>query len=80
MSDNYVLEWSESQRAFHIQEAAEMIEKNIDAFMNNRSSDYIVICIAPLDICEKRADILRHYLKHRKSGSTQGEFNNRAIH
>lgn len=65
MSDNYVLEWSQSQNAFHIQEAKISVEKNLNSMIDDRPSDYIPLCIATRAECEKQADRFRHYLAKR---------------
>lgn len=41
----YVLLYSESQRCFHIETVAAMIDKNIRMYLNGVSSDYIALAI-----------------------------------
>lgn len=40
---DYVLEWSQSQKCFHIETLEEAMEGNREAFKANRQSDFIII-------------------------------------
>ncbi len=39
----YVVEWSKKQDSYHIQTLEEMVASNMEAFLENRDSDFIVI-------------------------------------
>lgn len=69
---NYVLEWSRKQNAFHIQEAALMVNKNLSAMIDDRASDYIVLGIGPRAEIDKLADKYRHYLARREAEKILG--------
>ena len=69
MSDQWVLEWSKRQNAFHIQEVAGMVEKNLNAMLNNQGGDYIVLCVGTRGEVDKQADRFRHYLMQRENAS-----------
>ena len=62
---NCVLEWSQRQNAFHIQDEDTAIEKNLNALLDNRKSDYIVICRGTRRDCERQAGRFRAYLVRR---------------
>tara|TARA_R110000782_G_scaffold268695_1_gene365630 strand:- start:57 stop:275 length:219 start_codon:yes stop_codon:yes gene_type:complete len=66
MTDNWVLEWSKRQNAFHIQEEQRAVEKNLNNLLNNEGSDYITLCIGSRTKCDRAADKYRHYLMDRE--------------
>jgi hypothetical protein len=43
----FVVEWSFSQRCFHVQEIEEALEQNLDVFRRHSGADYIPIGIYP---------------------------------
>ena len=64
--NNYVLEWSCRQNAFHIQEENLAIEKNLNHLLDNNKTDYIVICRGTREQCDHQAKRFRAYLMRRE--------------
>lgn len=62
----YALLYSESQRYFHIETVAAMIDRNIRMYLDNRRGDYVTLAIGSTveelreikrQLVEKRADV-----------------------
>ena len=51
----WVLLWSQSQRALHVEPLAEMLRSNLRAFIANRSMDYVPLFIGSDDACRAAA-------------------------
>lgn len=50
ISDLYVVEWSEQQRAFHVTTVPEMLAANSEVFLSERDSaesDWLVVAVEP---------------------------------
>ena len=50
ISDLYVVEWSEQQRAFHLATVPEMLAANAEVFLSERDSaesDWLVVAVEP---------------------------------
>jgi len=43
MEDSFVIEWSASQKAFHLHKASEMLERNLSNLISSRNSDFVPI-------------------------------------
>lgn len=65
MKDQYVLEWSQQQNAFHIQPLKSLLDANAKCFATNTSHQYMTLLIGSEHECEKAADDLRARLKVR---------------
>lgn len=58
--NDFVLEWSQSQSCFHIEQLEDALKRNCEAFADNRQSDYIIL-LSGLShrMASAAADILR---------------------
>ena len=65
-AEQWVLEWSAKQNAFHIQLASWAEEKNLNNLLDNRGHDYIMICIGSREKCDKQAARFRKLLVERE--------------
>lgn len=65
MKDQYVLEWSKQQNAFHIQPLAYLLAQNQECFINNKTHQYITLMIGSGDACSSMARSWRHWLHER---------------
>jgi len=54
----FVLEWSKSQKCFHIDSFAKCLKINLEAAMLNYNCDYIPIFMGTEDECDRVADQL----------------------
>ncbi len=43
MNDSFIIQWSESQKVFHLQLASEMIKHNLDNLICGRTNDFVPI-------------------------------------
>jgi hypothetical protein len=43
MEDSFVIEWSASQKTFHLQRASEMFQRNLDCLICGRKNDFLPI-------------------------------------
>ncbi len=66
MSRTYVLLWSHSQCAFHIEPHADMLDANALAFKEDRRMDYVALMAGTDDECHRMADKLRPILRKRQ--------------
>lgn len=57
-NETFVVLWSNRQKSFHINTLGEMIEENLRAFHDGRSSDYVVLGIA--DSYREAAEMIVH--------------------
>lgn len=64
-NNTYVLEWSQKQNSFHVQQLSASVKGNQRAFMQNRSCDYIVLHVGTEQECSNTADMLRPTLVNR---------------
>jgi len=64
--DLFTLEWSKKQNAFHIQAALLTVEKNLNALLGDKSTDYVTLMIGTRDECEVIQKRYRHKLKKEK--------------
>lgn len=61
----YVLEWSKKSNGFHVQPLSDLLAKNQELFLSDRSHDYILLMVGPLDTVTKMAETHRHVLDGR---------------
>jgi len=66
MKDQYVLEWSQQQNAFHIQTLDNLLKTNAKCFAANKAHQYMTLLIGSEDECSKAANELRDTLKVRE--------------
>lgn len=66
MGDLWVLLWSQSQCALHIEEAGRMMKANAAAFREDRRMDYVPLHIGSAAECHQWADALRPTLHQRQ--------------
>ena len=66
MGNIMVLEWTKKQNAFHIQSMEVCAEKNLNALLDNQSSDYIPIYFGTDDECRVVASRWRRKLQQRE--------------
>ncbi|ECJ2444976.1 hypothetical protein FNI96_20875 [Salmonella enterica subsp. diarizonae] len=66
-ADLYVLLYSESQKCFHIETVAAMIDKNVRMYLDGRSGDYVTLTFGSTveelreirrQLVEKRGDVV----------------------
>lgn len=62
---SHVLLWSKRQNALHIEPVETMISSNRRAYRDNRSCDYIVLALGPIEEMHKTADACRGTLMGR---------------
>lgn len=62
----YVLLWSQSQNAFHIERTLDMLEANRRAFLEDRRMDYVAVLHGTRDECSDLADQTRDVLCKRE--------------
>lgn len=62
----YVLEWSKKSNGFHVQPLANLLTKNQELFMADRSHDYILLMVGPFETVTKMAETHRHVLEERE--------------
>ncbi|MGZ8227181.1 MAG: hypothetical protein ACXWT3_11155 [Methylococcaceae bacterium] len=43
MEDSFIIEWSASQKAFHLHKASEMLERNLSNIISGHNSDFVPI-------------------------------------
>lgn len=43
MEDSFVIEWSASQKAFHLHKASEMLERNLSSLISGLKNDFVPI-------------------------------------
>lgn len=67
----WVLLWSASQCAFHIESVADMLDANRSAFAEDRRMDYVPLAVGTEDHCHAAADALRPTLRDRQQGREQ---------
>lgn len=66
MTETWVLLWSRSQCAFHLETVDDMLKANRAAFDGDRRMDYVPLVIGQRAECEKAADALRPVLVERQ--------------
>lgn len=67
MKDQYVLEWSKKQNAFHIQPLISSLANNQAAFIEDKpTTDYIVLMVGEKEACHTMADNHRYKIKSRE--------------
>lgn len=66
MNDQWVLLWSQSQCAFHIEPLDAMLKTNAGAFRADRRMDYVPLHIGTPSQCHTMADALRSTLHARQ--------------
>lgn len=66
MGDKWVLLWSQSQCAFHIEQVKDMAKANAAAFNEDRRMDYVVLHIGTRDEVDHLADHLRPTMRKRQ--------------
>jgi len=67
-NETHVLEWSQKQNAMHIHPVAVAIEKNLQLFFANRSSDFIVLYTGNRSECNRVKVTLMYKLQARDPG------------
>jgi len=50
MNEMFVVEWSSSQKQFHIHALGEMLKSNLRAAVNGRDSGYVPVAIARTEV------------------------------
>jgi len=65
MKNQWVLEWSQKQNAFHIQPLSASLARSQEMFLENKTHQYITLMVGEKNICEKMADDHRHRLDER---------------
>ena len=63
---DYVLLWSQSQCALHIEAVGDMLRSNHSAFVDDRCMDYVSLFFGTHDECSHSADSIRHVMKSRQ--------------
>jgi hypothetical protein len=66
----WVLLWSQSQNALHIEKVGDMQRTNIDAFAENRRMDYVMLAMGNRDAVDAAADTVRPVV-HARSEARQ---------
>ncbi|WP_240224556.1 hypothetical protein [Rheinheimera hassiensis] len=46
LQGKWVVEWSEIQQQFHVDTLETTLKRNLQAFINDRPSQYVILCIA----------------------------------
>lgn len=74
-SDQWVLEWSARQNAFHIQTLSETLSTNRRWYSENltTTNDYRILLVASKDECHLAADNARRTLQERESAQKDGK-------
>ena len=67
MKDQYVLEWSQQQNAFHIQPLKSLLDANAKCFATNTSHQYMTLMIGSSEACSRMADHWRPRLYDRSN-------------
>lgn len=63
----WVLLWSQSQNALHIESFGAMLSKNRSAYADDRRMDYVPLFAGPKDDCDKVSNSVRNTLVHRET-------------
>ncbi|RYF76814.1 MAG: hypothetical protein EOO22_00810 [Comamonadaceae bacterium] len=63
--DPWVLLWSQTQNAFHVERLAEMLEANRRAYTEDRRMDYVPLVVGKAQEVGETADACRATLFHR---------------
>jgi hypothetical protein len=64
----WVLLWSHSQNAFHIESFAEMLSSNRRAYSDDRQMDYVPLFAGKKDDCHAASQAARHTMVARSEG------------
>ena len=67
-SSHWVMLWSQSQNALHIEPVARMLQANRSAYVDNRRMDYVPLLIDRKELVEGVADSVRNTLRQREEG------------
>ncbi|WP_281077092.1 hypothetical protein [Variovorax paradoxus] len=67
----WVLLWSQSQNALHIEKVGDMQRTNIDAFAENRRMDYVMLAMGNRDAVDAAADTVRPVVHARSEVARQ---------
>jgi hypothetical protein len=65
MNDKWVLLWSQSQCAYHIERFDDMLRANLQAYHENRRMDYVPIWVGTEAECDKAAEAGRVLMEER---------------
>lgn len=71
-NETYVLLWSQSQCALHIESVKDMLQENARAFANDRRMDYVPLAFGTQDECHANAERIRgtlHVRQEARAGS-----------
>lgn len=68
-AEQWVLLWSQSANAFHVEPLSDMLDSNRRAYLENRRMDYVPLIVDARDIVDKTADACRSTLHRRADGS-----------
>ncbi len=68
-TSTWVLLWSRSQNAFHIEPLTRMLDSNRGAFADDRRSDYVVLEIGNRETVDTAAEALRPVVHARESAA-----------
>ncbi|WP_295379591.1 hypothetical protein [uncultured Pseudacidovorax sp.] len=71
--ETWVLLWSQSQNALHIEPLSRMLHANQQALQQNRRSDYVLICLGERDQVDRAAANCRHTLHEREADRRRRE-------
>lgn len=61
----WVLLWSQSQNALHIETVGDMQRSNLDAFAENRRMDYVMLAIGNREAVDAAARTVRPHVRAR---------------
>jgi len=62
----WVLLWSQSQNALHVETVDDMLTANRKAYSEDRRMDYVPVCIGPEDVVRQMADAIRNTVHTRE--------------
>jgi len=67
LRDWWVMLWSQSQNAFHVEPLKHMMNSNRRAYADDRRMDYVPLYVGTRDTCFDLADMARSTLRSRES-------------
>lgn len=62
----WVLLWSQSQNALHVEPVEDMLSSNRQAYSEDRRTDYVPVCIDHEEVVHQVADAIRHTMRARE--------------
>lgn len=67
--DAWVLLWSHSANALHVEKLDDMLRSNARAYRENRRMDYVPLVVGARELVESTADAIRQTLADRAASS-----------